>query len=293
MRRPNPLRQLFPAQGKGGAPLAWPNESADRGYTIFITGRCGSTELIGALTQSAICGAPDEYFNEEFIPRHNAEWRCDQLSTYVANLIKHRSAGRVFGFKIDAFRHQQLADLLDPMLLFPKPAFKYVYMNRRNVLEQGYSYAHAKRTGVWHRRRDAGEESAGGAIEISDASLWNEISYVLAQESYFERYFVKNSLSVLRIDYEMFCASKAMVVAEVMLTVGCELAKVETAVKGLRESYRKIKYDSDKPARLIAFRHKYGRQLAALEARRGRLSLKAVRNYLRTHTGIDLFAEGQ
>lgn len=291
-RRPNPLRKLFPAQGEGAAPLDWPNESADRGYTIFFTGRCGSTELVSLLTQTAICGAPDEYFNEEYIPQHNAEWRCDQVSDYVVNLIRNRSAGRVFGFKIDGFRHRRLAELVDPMLFFPPSAFKYVYMNRRNLLEQAYSYAHAKRTGVWHRPHDAGEESEEW-IEIPDAGIWREIALILAQEFYFERYFVKNSLSVLRIDYEMFCTSKAMVVADVMLAIGCELAKVETTVKGLREHYRKTKYDIDRPLRLVAFRHKYARQLAYIAAHRGRLPSASIRKHLRAHAGVDLFAGGR
>jgi LPS sulfotransferase NodH len=283
----NPLRQLFPARTEGGASFKWPNESADRGYIIFFTGRCGSTELVSCLAQSTICGVPDEYFNETEIPRHNAEWRCGELSSYVANLIKNRSAGRVFGFKIDAFRLEQLADLVDPMSLFPKSAFKYVYMNRRNLLEQGYSYAHAKRTGVWHRAHDAGEESAE-RIEISDASIWTEIALILHQEFNFERYFVKNSLGVLRIDYEMFCASKAMVVADVMLAIGCTPAKVEATIQGLRENYRRTKYDTDKTRRLIAFRHKYGRQLRYLAKHRGRASWGAIEKYLLTRVGIAL-----
>ena len=291
-RRPNPLRKLFPAQGEGAAPLDWPNESADRGYTIFFTGRCGSTELVSLLTQSAICGAPDEYFNEEFIPQHNAEWRCDQVSDYAVNLIRNRSAGRVFGFKIDGLRHRRLADLIDPMLFFPKSVFKYVYMNRRNLLEQAYSYAYAKRSGVWHRARDAGEEPEE-PVEIPDASIWREIALILAQEFYFERYFVKNSLSVLRIDYEMFCTSKAMVVADVMLAIGCELAKVETTVKGLRENFRKTRYGTDKSLRLVAFRHKYGEQLAYVAAHRGRLRSLSIRNHLNAQTGTNLFAEGR
>ena len=285
--RINPLQHLFPAQTKAGVSLDWPNQSADRGYTIFFTGRCGSTELVSCLRQSGVCGTPAEYFNEVCIPQHHAEWQCDDLSDYVVNLVNHRSAGRMFGFKIDGFRLRQLGKLVDPMALFPKWAFKYVFMNRRNLLEQAYSYAHAKRTGVWHRAHDTAEKSEG-PVELSDASIWQEIGLILEQEFYFEQYFAKNSLSVLRIDYEMFCTSKAMVVADVMLTVGCEPAQVESAVNGLREQFRKIKYDAQKTPRLIAFRHKYGAQLARLTKYRGRASPASVHKYLRGQVGIDV-----
>lgn len=282
----NALQQLFPAQRKGDAAPKWPNEFADRGYVILFTGRCGSTELVRALSRTALCGAPDEYFNEEFIPHHNAAWQCDDISAYVMNLVKARSAGRVFGFKIDGFRHRQLADFADPLAYFPKSAFKYIYLNRRDLLEQAYSYAHAKATGVWHRAQGT-SDAAEDPVSISDVGIWREIALVLEQEFYFERYIIENVLDVLRIDYEMLCASKALVLAEVMLRIGCDPKDVGVAAT-LQESYRKIRYDTAKLHRLIEFRQKFSLQLTYLTLHRARLPLASVRNYLRTHASINL-----
>lgn len=282
----NPLQQLFPASVKRGARLDWPNEHADRGYIIFFTGRCGSTELVDVLTQSKKCGAPDEFFNEEFIPHHNAEWHSDSISDYIENLVKHRSAGGTFGFKVDGFRHRQLCDFIDPTSFFPKTAFKYIYLNRRNLLEQAYSYAHAKKTGVWHSKNDA--SPAAGPIDISDANIWREVALILEQEFYFERYIIENSMDVLRIDYETLCASKFLLIADVMLTLGCRVSEVTDTIASLRENYRKLKYDASKLTRLIDFRNKYGQQLSYLTTHRGRLPLAAARNYVRIHTGVDI-----
>lgn len=291
----NPLQQVFPTATARSGPsgmLSWPNDSADRGYTIFFTGRCGSTELVDILAQSGMCGNPDEYFNEEFVPYHNAEWQSQSISEYIATLVKNRSTGRVFGFKIDGFRHRRLCELVDPMWYFPKTAFKFIYMNRRNFLEQAYSYAHAKQTGVWHITRDVASrpDLESMQVEISNESIWRELALILEQEFYFERYFTENSLDVLRIDYEMLCASKTLLAADVMLTIGCTPADVVACMGSLNENFRKLQYDQQKSQRLINFRDSFGSQLDHLVAYRGRLPYASLRQYIRMNTGIDVTA---
>jgi LPS sulfotransferase NodH len=290
----NPLRKLFPGTVERDGALSWPSDCAERGYVIFFTGRCGSTELVDVLRQTGKCGNPNEYFNEEFVPHYNDGGKCDRISDYMARLVEHHSTGRVFGFKIDGFRHRRLCELVDPMSYFPKTSFKFIYMNRRNLLEQAYSYAHAKKTGIWHLMRDAanGLGQLPSPVEISDEGIWLELALILEQEFYFERYFIENSLTVVRIDYEMLCASKASLIADVMLSIGCGPTETGKCLAGLSENYRKIRYDASKCQRLIDFRHKFGWQLAYLSAYRGRLPFASVRNYLRTNAGVEVAQSG-
>src|SRR5262249_43761070 len=150
---------------------------------------CGSTELVDILVQME-CGAPSEFFNENFIGPHLKEWEIDNFHDYVGALAKFKSADRLFGFKIDAFRLNRLRSLVDFDKYFPKASFRAVYMTRRNILEQAYSFAHAKRTGIWHAPSSA-ESIPAEAIEISDLELWREIALILDQEWYFETYFLE------------------------------------------------------------------------------------------------------
>lgn len=286
----NPLQTLFPATVERRSNLAWPNDFADRGYVLFFTGRCGSTELVDILRQTRICGEPDEYFNEEYVPHNNPDWKCDNLSDYIQNLIETRSAGRTFGFKVDGYRHRKLCEIVDPLSYFPKSAFKFILMNRRNLLEQAYSYAHAKKTGVWHSNfQEAlapGQSSVG--VEISDGNIWCELALILEQEFYFERYIVENSLDVLRIDYEMFCASKIMLVTDVMLTIGCDVADVFECIGNLSGNFRKLQYDVQKSRKMINFRQAYASQLNYLGVHRGKMPYTSLRHYIQVNTGVDV-----
>lgn len=284
----NPLQALFPEPSPANLTPTWPNDSADRGYTIFFTGRCGSTDLIDVLSQTGICGVPDEFFNEEFVPHHNADWQSKDLASYIANLVAHRSAGRMFGFKIDGFRHRYLCNSIDPLRYFPKSSFSYLYMTRRGVLEQAYSYAHAKKTGIWHSVGSDDQVRSSAAPDVSDSNLWHEIALILEQEFYFERYFIENSLRVLRIDYEMLCASRHLLAAEVMLYLGLPPDLVSNSVGALSENYRKLKYDPSKMSHLIEFRARYEGLLAHLISHRGRIPFTAVRTFVGTHAGQHL-----
>ncbi|MDZ4739754.1 MAG: Stf0 family sulfotransferase [Alphaproteobacteria bacterium] len=286
----NPLGQLFPSRQSHAAPLAWPNEHADRGFIICFTGRCGSTELVDVLCQSKLCGLPDEYFNEEFIPHHNLEWQSQDVSEYMRNLVVHRSLGRTFGFKIDGFRHRRLSEIVDPNLHFPKSVFKFFYLTRRNLLEQSFSYASAKASGVWHVRDvpDAVGNIDPGHFDITDRQLWEEFALILEQEFYFERYFIETALNVQRLDYEMMCASKTSVIADVMLALGCSVDQVGESLAGLKQNFRKLRYDGQKDRAMIEFRHRYAKHISYLTAHRGRLPFASVRNYLYSEIGIDL-----
>jgi LPS sulfotransferase NodH len=285
----NPLKPRFPLRAAPGRAMAWPNEHADRGYVIFFTGRCGSTHLVDLLSQTGLCGSPDEFFNESFLDGEAALWHGPDVAAYAAELVARRSSGRRFGFKIDGLRHRWLCEIADPLALFPPSAFGFVYMNRRNVLEQAYSYAHAKRSGAWHRTRDGAPPATGPAPgAITDRELWEELAIIYRHESLLEGYFRDQALPVMRIDYEMMCASEAFVVADVMLAARRSLDEIGAALESLRPRHMKIDYDGSKTRRLIDFQAKYREQLGVLAGQRGRPLGDAQRQFFAALTGIDL-----
>ena len=287
---PNPLKPRFPTPGTRGVPVRWPNEHADGGYVIFFTGRCGSTHLVDLLAQTGLCGMPDEFFNEAFVDEQAAAWHGPDIAEYVVQLVARRSAGRRFGFKIDGLRHRWLCELVDPLALFPPSAFGFVYMNRRNVLEQAYSYAHAKRSGLWHRTRDApGAPPASlPPATITDRELWQELAMISCHESHLEGYFRERGLAVTRIDYEMMCASEASVVASVMLAGRRSIEEIGSSLEALRPRHMKLDYDVAKTRRLLEFQAKHREPLAFLATQRGLPLGAALRQFFATLTGIDI-----
>jgi len=275
----------------GPAPVTWPNASADRGYVLYFTGRCGSTHLIDLLAQTGLCGRPDEFFNENFLDGAGAGLNDGDVAGYIHRLVAERSAGRRFGFKVDGLRHRRLCSITDPLAHFPREAFGYVYLTRRNILEQAYSYAHAKRVGVWHRTRDdIGAASAAPVPsgDIGDRALWQEIAYIVAQESHFEGYFAQHALPVERIDYESLSASGSYVVAKVMIAAGRTLDEIEGVGSTLRDRHLRVEYTHAKVRRLLDFEGKFREPLAYVASLRGRRSGDAARQFFRQIAGVDI-----
>lgn len=288
-KMPNPLERLFPGSRNLLVP-EWPNTFADRGLMILFTGRCGSTELVASISATGLCGEPDEYFNEETIPETAKDWQCTSIDSYVAKLIETKSINRTFCFKIDGFRLRALKAMISPTRFFPKTNFNYLYMNRRNVLEQALSYALAKRSGKWHSL--AGQERSSQSTDdcslLTDLEIWQEIALVLDQEFHIENHIVESAINVIRIDYEMFCSNRWAVLADVLLHSGCQLEEVQQAMQNARETYQRNHYDASKYSRIHAFKTRYRELLTHLLLRRGAIPYASVDNFLRNQLGIDI-----
>ena len=163
-------------------------------------------------------------------------------------------------------------------------------MNRRNILEQAYSYAHAKSSGIWHiKDRSAANDTDGVQLRtVSDAEIFREMALVLDQECYLETYFLENAMEPYRIDYEAFCASRVSLFAELLGFIGIDHTTISGHLARLGGLYKKMPYDRYRDERLLDFRTKYSKQVAYLMRARGRLPYHSLRNFVLAQSGIDI-----
>jgi LPS sulfotransferase NodH len=287
----NPIKSLFTQFDSIEPNITWPNASADDGYIIYFTGRCGSTELVEILSSTGICGSPGEFFNEAFIGA--TEDRGADIGEYISRLVQTTSAGRKFGFKIDGFRHRWTQAIIDLRLWFPKEHFVQFFMTRRNILEQAYSYAHAKASGAWHKTSDQTQLLGRSEASVGLESLLREIALVLDQETYFENYFLENGIDPIRFDYESFCASRAFVIGDLMQRIGIPRDAVLSSVAASKGRYHKLQYDERKEGLLLDFQQQHRELLSILNNNRGRITHESARILIRRHTGIDILSPEQ
>ena len=139
-----------------------------RGFSYIVASvqRSGTHLLCSILRSTGIAGSPEEYFLSK--PGETWEKRRDAPSrdVYVQHILRQNTAANgVFGAvvmwsyfermlqmlqEIPAYKNLNGAQLLAAVLSKPK----YIWMRRRNHVEQAVSWAIASQTGIWAQTRE-------------------------------------------------------------------------------------------------------------------------------------------
>jgi LPS sulfotransferase NodH len=284
------IAELFPETPGGATPLRafdWTGAGVAQPYVIFVTGRCGSTLLTHLIAASGLAGNPDEFFNEERIGELAAEWGTGDFAAYFAEVVRRSVSNRRFGFEIDPFRFEQLRELVSFADLFPPRRTVFFWMTRRDVVGQGWSYAMAKKTGLWHRFADGSEKRlpAAGGEAPSDAEWWREIILVLQGERIMEDFFAAARITPYRLDYEMLVTDRRRAVVGVLQALSCgpdEIARHLTAPADHTERHR---YDGWHHA-MIVFCDRYRTQLRYIDRHRADVDIDSLRQELSTRFAL-------
>lgn len=278
------LADLFPGTPLGAPPLRefdWGRSGVALPYVIFITGRCGSTLLTHLIAESGLAGNPDEYFNEERIVDLAADLRATDFPAYFRAVVRHTVTNRRFGFEIDPFRFQQLRELISFADVFATRRTVFFWMTRRDVVGQGWSYAKAKKTGLWHRFADGSEkrlhEPEGETI--GDAEWWREILLMLTGERIMEDYFAAARITPYRLDYEMLVTDPRRTVVSVLQALSCGPDEIMRHLGPPAEQTRRNRYDDWHEA-MVVFCDRYRNELRYIERRRLDVDIDALRHEL-------------
>jgi len=118
------------------------------------------------------------------------------------------------------------ARLLEAVLFQPK----YIWMRRRNHVEQAVSWAIACQTGIWSQKSD--EKSLSNATPKFDFKVIDEwCNRIKAHDKAWESYFHQNQIEPLVIFYEDVVASHRAIVERVLkfleleFTPGVEISR--------------------------------------------------------------------
>ena len=186
-------------------------------YIIGSVQRSG-THLLCSILRSTGAGSPDEYFFSKRGQTWEERWGTSSRAAYVERIFqRHTTAEGVFGFvvmwayfdrvvqmlqEIPAYENFNESQLL--AAVFNRP--KYIWMRRRNRIQQAVSWAIALQTGVWAQK--TGEEPQLCAIPRFDFDVIDGLyNRIVAGEVGWTNYFHKNQIDPLVLFYEDVVAS--------------------------------------------------------------------------------------
>jgi len=187
-------------------------------YVIASVQRSGTHLLCSILRGTGIAGSPAEHFLSKPGETWETRWNAPSRAAYVEHVLRQNTtAGGVFGTvvmwsyfermlrmlqEIPAYRNLNEAQLLAAVFQSPK----YIWMRRRNRVEQAVSWAMACQTGVWAQK--AGEKPQLRAIPKFDFKVIDEwCNRIAAHEAGWTNYFRENEIEPLVLFYEDVVAS--------------------------------------------------------------------------------------
>jgi LPS sulfotransferase NodH len=187
-------------------------------YIIASVQRSGTHLLCNILRSTGMAGSPEEHFLSKPGETWEKRWGAPSRAIYVQQVLQQNTgANGVFGTvimwsyfermlevlqEIPAYKNLSGAQLL--AAVFGKP--KYIWMRRRNHVEQAISWAIACQTGVWAQK--AQEKSQPRAIPKFDFKAIDEwCRRVAAHDQGWANYFRENEIEPLVLFYEDVVAS--------------------------------------------------------------------------------------
>jgi trehalose 2-sulfotransferase len=200
-------------------------------YLIASVQRSGTHLLCSILRSTGVAGSPAEYFLSRPGETWEKRWGAPSRAAYVQHVLRQNTgANGVFGTvimwsyfermlqmlqEIPVYKNLNGAELL--AAVFYKP--KYVWMRRRNHVEQAVSWAMACQTGIWSRKAE--EKSQPRAVPRFDFKVIDEwCRRIAAHEEGWADYFHENRLEPLVLFYEDVVASHRTAAERVLEFLG-------------------------------------------------------------------------
>ncbi|HEU5247684.1 MAG TPA: Stf0 family sulfotransferase [Candidatus Udaeobacter sp.] len=200
-------------------------------YIIASVQRSGTHLLCSILRSTGIAGLPAEHFLSKPGETWEKRWDTPSRVAYVQHVLRQNTAADgVFGTvimwsyfermlqmlqEIPAYKNLNGAQLL--AAVFNKP--KYIWMRRRNHVEQAVSWAMACQTGVWTQKAE--EKSQPRAIPKFNFKVIDEwCKRIAAHDKGWANYFRKNQIDPLVLFYEDAVASHRAAAEHVLEFLG-------------------------------------------------------------------------
>src|SRR5690606_36549317 len=249
-----------------------PAHGVDQLYSIFMTGRCGSTWLTSLLQETNLAGNPGEFFNA-----HVARRECigtPGLHGYLSTLAGKQATRGRFGLEIDAARLREIEAIIDWKTVFPALSTKCIFLYRSNLPAQAWSWVSAKKTGLWHVRIGAKVPSPSVSEALpTTAELISEMVRIRRDEEYLEGFFKRHGYQPYYLDYESLLTEVDSEIRALLriLSVDCEEAST-VQIKAEGRSVAKIRY-TEKDRAMAAFNSEHASALSML--RRNRFQIDA------------------
>jgi LPS sulfotransferase NodH len=182
-------------------------------YIIASTQRSGTHLLCSVLRSTGIAGSPDEFFLSKPGETWEKRWGAPSRNGYVERVLQDNTGTNgVFGAVVMWNYFERMLQMLQEIpahenlngaqvlaAVFGNP--KYIWMRRRNRVEQAVSWAMACQTGVWAQR--VGVTSQPHATPKFDFRVIDEwCNRISDHEASWANYFRENQIEPLVLYYE-------------------------------------------------------------------------------------------
>ena len=159
-----------------------------------------------------MASVPHEYFNEEHMRELKSNWNANNLIEYI-NCLKEKRTDNNGVLGINAHFYQMRKVFISSNLefedYFPNP--KYIYISRKNHLEQAISFIRAMQTNRWISTEDEQQPS-----QFNFEQIEYRLEQIRTEERSWEEYFSQKNISPYRIIYEEFSENYKMILRQVL-----------------------------------------------------------------------------
>ncbi len=182
-------------------------------YLICSTKRVGGTLLLSLLGNRGIVSG--ERLKEVRINEAKIDWDKKDLNEFMEEIFSSTTTfNGLSGFNIhwqhlehlvrvlhNTTRHEHVS-VWNIASCFP-PRVKYIYLTRKDKVRQAISLLKAEQTGIWRMENGANRESSRDPV--FDLNYISKFMVELKrQERSWEKFFRKNKISPLRLEYEEY-----------------------------------------------------------------------------------------
>jgi LPS sulfotransferase NodH len=247
-------------------------------YIISSTQRSGTHLLCSILRSTGIVGSPEEFFLSKPGETWEKRWGASSRDGYIERVLQDNTGPNgVFGAVLMWSYFERMLQMLQELRgynklsgaellakLFNRP--KYIWMRRRNRVEQAVSWAIACQTGIWGQR--VGVALQPGATPKFDFRVIDEwCNRIAAHEASWANYFRENQIEPLVLYYEDVVMSHRAAAERVLEFLGLPLPpRMEIPAPAIEKqaneisarwaaSYRKLK--SKQTSKLSQFAQRF------------------------------------
>lgn len=216
------------ARLRGGEPGRRWERGPDRGsLVILFTPRSGSTWLGKLLEETGVLGYPEEYLNPAMIADANRDLNAAGEYDFLCGCETSRTTDNGFFSMQATWGEIERLSEVDFFEFFE--CAHYVWLRRRDIVNQAISLLVATETGTFHRRTSA--EHAGDTAHmilerLSEdevaSKLINWIAHIVSYEAMTEIQLVTRNISPYRLYYEDFEKSADFHLAAIKQLCGIE-----------------------------------------------------------------------
>jgi LPS sulfotransferase NodH len=200
-------------------------------YIVASVQRSGTHLLCSILRSTGIAGSAEEHFWSKPGETLEKRWGTPSRVAYVQHVLQQNTgADRVFGTVVMWSYFDRMLQMLQEIpeykdlngaqllgAVFCKP--KYIWMRRRNHVEQAVSWAIACQTGVWTQKPE--QKSQPRAIPKFDFKVIDEwCNRIAAHDEGWATYFRENQIEPLVLFYEDVVASHRAAAERVLNFLG-------------------------------------------------------------------------